>query len=145
MYAVTMVHIQKSSTKMSMLIKTIINQIRKTIISFCMERVNAIRSPICPPNRFPKINAHVVDTPNHPHSMAEKCQDTIQTSTPSITPTHIPPLNANKPKFTSLKQWQKSFQRVSKLESDRPRRTVVVGAVALGGNGGLSRKVKSLQ
>ena len=46
------------------------------------------------------------------------------------------------PHFRAELQWQKSFQRVSKLESDRPRRTVVVGAVALGGNGGLSRKSK---
>ena len=56
---------------------------------------------------------------------------------PLNTPRHMPPLNATKPKFTSLKQWQKSAQRVSRLESDRPR-LGFVGAVALGGSGGLS-------
>ena len=112
---------------------------KKKIISLCICLIHRIRSPICPPNKFPKINAHVVETPNQPHSMAEKNVNMLSKLAlhPLNTPRHMPPLNATKPKFTSLKQWQKSAQRVSRLESDRPR-LGFVGAVALGGSGGLS-------
>ena len=96
-----------------------------------------MRSPICPPNKLPKINAHVVETPNQPHSMAEKNVNMLSKLAlqPLNTPRHMPPLNATKPKFTSLKQWQKSAQRVSRLESDRPPGCV---GRSRSGNSGLS-------
>ena len=116
-----------------------ISKRKKKIISLCICLIHWIRSPICPPNKLPKINAHVVETPNQPHSMAEKNVNMLSKLAlhPLNTPRHMPPLNATKPKFMSLKQGQKSAQRVSRLESDRPR-LGFVGAVALGGSGGLS-------
>ena len=122
---------------------------KNTNICFCILRSHAFSDDVCPVIKFPMTKDSVVAIPSHAHSRVVK-KTRIESRLalqPLNTPMHIPPPKLNKAKFTSVNAIQTSDfrdlivlparSRRSKSGADLPK---VLGAVALGGSGGMSEK-----